>query len=122
MTVLTPRIGDSEGLEEAFDAQAIMSANEETVKPEQQEKAEQQEQPEKLEQQAAVEPRKSEDSQSSSDIEEKHTEETHTEEKHTEEKQRPVSRDGSDKDTVCPLPSSETSGVNSSATRLPTRS
>jgi hypothetical protein len=107
----TPRIADSEGVDEAFDAQAIMSANEETVKSEQQEKAEQQEQPEKLEQQAAAEPRKSEDSQSSSDIEEKHT----------EEEQRPVSRDGSDKDTVCPLPSSETSAVNSSAPRLPTR-
>jgi hypothetical protein len=96
---LTPRIGDIEGVGEAFDTQAIMSANEETVK---QEKPEQQEQPEKLEQQPekqeqqpAVEPRKSEDSQSSSD----------TEEKHTEEEQRPISRDGSDKDTVCPLPS-----------------
>jgi hypothetical protein len=76
--------GDSEGVREASDARAIMSATEETVKKE------------VPEAQEAEETGKVEVTQNTPDTEEKSVEE-----KDTEEQQRPVSRDGSDKDTVC---------------------
>ena len=71
-------------MREASDAHVIMSANEETVKKE------------VPEAQEAEETGKVEATQNTPEIEEKPVEE-----KETEEQQRPVSRDGSDKDTVC---------------------
>lgn len=92
MIVLTIRIRDSEGVGEVFDAQAIMSANEETVKQEKQEQGEQQQQEQ---QQETGETHKADETQITT---------PDTEEAHAEEQQRPPSADGSDKDTVWPLP------------------
>lgn len=114
MIVLTNRIGDSEGVGDVFDAQAIMSANEETAKQEKQEQEEQQQQQEQ--QQETRETHKADETQTTT---------PDAQEAHAEEQQRPSSADGSDKDTVCPSPCQQllrdwTGGVNSNATRLPT--